>query len=122
MWYAHSDLLACFRTLKKEEDDTRESLTRLVDQANQMLPELSDADRLTLQDEMDTACDKMNRISERTAKKVCQKVLLCDFLLIYSSLGGRAVQEYRALPTNCSQDRGERDAPKRDTEGDKATQ
>ncbi len=59
-----------FRALKKEEDETRELLGHLVDQANEMLPTLSDADRLTLRSQMDEACDKMNKVAEAAGRKV----------------------------------------------------
>ena len=59
-----------FRSLKREEEETRQKLAGLVDQANEMLPTLCDADRLTLQSQMDEACDKMNKVAEAAGRKV----------------------------------------------------
>ena len=59
-----------FKILKKEEDETRQALSQLVDQANGIMPTLGDADQLTLQSTMDEACDKLNQVSDATKKKV----------------------------------------------------
>ncbi len=72
------DHLQKFRALRREEEETRERLAGLVDQANEMLPTLCDADRLTLQSQMDDACDKMNQVAEATARKVDELVRNID--------------------------------------------
>ena len=67
-----------FKNLKKEEDETRNTLSSLVDQANEMLPTLSDADRITLQNQMDSVCDKLNQVAETTNKKINELVKNID--------------------------------------------
>jgi len=64
------DHLQRFKTLRKEEEEMRELLAKLVGEANAMLPSLSDADRLTLQSRMDGLCDKMNHVTAAAAKRV----------------------------------------------------
>jgi nesprin-1 len=64
------DHLQRFKTLRKEEDETRKLLGQLVERANEMLPTLSDADQLTLQSQMDGLCDKMNHVSVAATKRV----------------------------------------------------
>lgn len=65
--------LAKFKALRKEEEETRAALTALVAQANEaIMPTLADADRLTLQSQMDELCDKMNQGRERRkTQSVC---------------------------------------------------
>lgn len=64
------DQLQKFKVLKKEEEDTRTRICSLVDEANEMVKTVSDADRLTLQSQMDKICDKMNQTTEVTQKRV----------------------------------------------------
>ena len=59
-----------FRALKKEEDETRDIIRRLVAEANAFMPTLYDPDRLTLQSQLDEVCDKMNAVSGTIKKKV----------------------------------------------------
>ena len=59
-----------FKTLKKEEDEQRVVLARIVDTGNELLPTLNDADRLTLQNTMDEVCDKMNRVADSAKSKI----------------------------------------------------
>ena len=59
-----------FKALKEEEDGIRESLTNLVDLSNDILPNLSDGDRLLLQNKMDRECDRLNHISEASNRRL----------------------------------------------------
>ena len=47
---------------KEEEETYRETLRRLVEQAEGFVPALSDADRLTLRNQLDETCDRMNQV------------------------------------------------------------
>ena len=59
---------------KEEEETNRETLRRLVEQAEGFVPALSDADRLTLRNQLDETCDRMNQVSDKSQRKVDELV------------------------------------------------
>jgi len=59
-----------FRSLKREEDEHRTILTRIVEFGNALMPSLNDADRLILQNTMDEVCDKMNLVADSAKMKI----------------------------------------------------
>ena len=50
-----------YKGLKEEEEANRATVRRLVEQAEGIVPTLSDPDRLTLQNLLDDTCDRMNQ-------------------------------------------------------------
>lgn len=67
-------MLRKYKNLKEEEETNRETVRRLVEQAEGIMPTLSDPDRLTLQNLLDDTCDRMNQVSDKNQRKVDELV------------------------------------------------
>jgi nesprin-1 len=59
-----------FQKLKRDEEENRKRVTDVFMKANQVLPKLSDADRISLQTQMDDVCDKQNHVTDTVNAKI----------------------------------------------------
>ena len=63
-----------FKRLKKAEEDNRVLVTEMFETASKILEKLSDADRITLQTQLDDICDKQNHIADTINAKISSLV------------------------------------------------
>ena len=63
-----------FKRLKKAEDDNRVLVTEVFETASKILEKLSDADRISLQTQLDEICDKQNHIADTINAKISSLV------------------------------------------------
>ena len=59
-----------FNKLQKESEQNRENVTEVFEKANAMMTKLSDADRISLQSQMDEVCDKQNHVADSVQAKI----------------------------------------------------
>ena len=59
-----------FKKLKRDEEENRKRVTDVFLKANEILPKLSDADRISLQNQMDDVCDKQNHVTDTVNAKI----------------------------------------------------
>ena len=59
-----------FKKLKRDEEENRKRVTEVFLKANEILPKLSDADRISLQTQMDDVCDKQNHVTDTVNAKI----------------------------------------------------
>ena len=59
-----------FKKLKRDEEENRNRVTGVFMKANEILPKLSDADRISLQTQMDDVCDKQNHVTDTVNAKI----------------------------------------------------
>ena len=63
-----------FKRLKKNEEENRERVTIVFEKANIIMERLTDADRISLQTQMDDVCDKQNHIADTVNAKIANLV------------------------------------------------
>merc|ERR1719507_695311 len=63
-----------FKKLKRDEEENRKRVTDVFLKANEILPKLSDADRISLQNQMDDVCDKQNHVTDTVNAKISSLV------------------------------------------------
>merc|ERR1719193_855895 len=59
-----------FKKLKRDEEENRERVTEVFEKANAIMAKLSDADKISLQSQMDDVCDKQNHVADTVQAKI----------------------------------------------------
>ena len=63
-----------FKRLKKAEEENRERVADVFETANKFIDRLTDADRISLQTQLDDVCDKQNHVADTISAKISNLV------------------------------------------------